>query len=314
MGRENGSSEEGFILSGFSDRPLLEMAISVFVFFFYLLALLGNSIIILVSGLDSHLHTPMYFFLANLSLMDLFYTTSNIPQILLNVWGPEKTISFLGCMLQFYFAFSLGASESILLAIMAFDRFIAVCRPLYYPSIMHFMLYLRLVTLSWVVGFGVALLLFLLIVRLPRCGHRWLDNFFCEMPGLIGIACGDITSTKFTIYVLFVILVISPLTLILVSYGFITWAVLRIKSTARWGKAFNTCVSHMTVVTLYYGPILFRYSQPGNSDSGDQGKFLTLFYTVVTPTLNPLIYTLRNKDVKGALRRLVQKKHCSKQT
>nr|XP_027777596.2 putative olfactory receptor 2W6 [Marmota flaviventris] len=306
METSNGSFRTDFILLGFSDQPQLESIISVVVFIFYIVTLVGNTTIILVSYLDTQLHTPMYFFLSNLSFLDLCYTTSIIPQMLANLWGPKKSITYGGCVLQFFFALDLGATECLLLAVMAYDRYAAVCQPLHYTVIMHPELCQKLVLTSWFGGLGSALILCSLTMKLPRCGHREVDNFFCEMPALIKMACVYSKVIEIVVFTLGVIFLLVPLSLILISYGVIIRAVMTIKLAAGWKKILNTCGSHLTVVTLFYGTLIYMYMKPQNSTSREQGKFFTLFYTVITPSLNPLIYTLRNKDVKSAVKRILQ--------
>ncbi|XP_032703731.1 putative olfactory receptor 2W6 [Lontra canadensis] len=305
MDTNNGSSTTDFILLGFSDRPQLEPIISGVVFIFYIVTLVGNTTIILVSYLDTQLHTPMYFFLSNLSFLDLCYTTSIIPQMLVNLWGPTRSITYGGCVLQFFFALDLGATECLLLAVMAYDRYAAVCQPLHYTVIMHPQLCQNMVLTTWLGGLGSALILCSLTLKLPRCGHREVDNFFCEMPALIKMACFYSKVIEVILFALGVIFLLVPLSLILISYAVITQTVVRIKSAARWSKVLNTCGSHLTVVTLFYGTAIYMYMKPQNSTSQDEGKFFTLFYTIITPTLNPLIYTLRNKDVKRAVKRIL---------
>ncbi|XP_012386685.4 olfactory receptor 2W3-like [Dasypus novemcinctus] len=304
----NQSCQDQFILLGFSDRPRLEQILFVFVLIFYLVALMGNIIITLVSCLDPCLHTPMYFFLTNLSLLDICFTTSSIPQLLFNLGGPDKTISYTGCAIQLFVFLGLGTAECILLAAMAYDRFTAICKPLHYSVIMHPQLCWTLVSVAWGIGLINTLVMSPVVMQLPRCGRCRVKHFLCELPALIKIACVDTVAVESTVFILSVILVLVPLSLILTSYSYIALAVLRIKSAAGRRKAFNTCGSHLTVVSLFYGNIIYIYMQPGNNSSQDQGKFLTLFYSLVTPMLNPAIYTLRNKDVKGALKRLVSRK------
>ncbi|OBS71749.1 hypothetical protein A6R68_13674, partial [Neotoma lepida] len=259
--------------------------------------------IILLSALDSRLHTPMYFFLANLSFLDMCFTTGSIPQMLYNLWGPDKTISYVGCAIQLYFVLALGGVECVLLAVMAYDRYAAVCKPLHYTVIMHPRLCGQLASVAWLSGFGNSLIMAPQTLMLPRCGHRRVDHFLCEMPALIGMACVDTMALEALAFALAIFIILAPLILILISYGYIARAVLRIKSAAGRKKAFNTCSSHLIVVSLFYGTIIYMYLQPANTYSQDQGKFLTLFYTIVTPSVNPLIYTLRNKDVKEAIKK-----------
>uniref|UniRef100_A0A286XG24 Olfactory receptor n=1 Tax=Cavia porcellus TaxID=10141 RepID=A0A286XG24_CAVPO len=295
METSNGSLGTDFILLGFSNRPKLER----------------NSIIIIVSYLDPQLRTPMYFFLSNLSFLDLCYTTSIVPQMLINLWGTNKSITYAGCVLQFFFALDLGATECLLLAVMAYDRYAAVCQPLYYTVIMHPQLCQRMLLICWLGGLGSAVILCFLTLKLPRCGHREVDNFFCEMPALIKMACVHSKIIEYVVSALGVVFLLVPVSLILISYGVITQAVMRIKSSARWRKALNTCGSHLMVVTLFYGTLIYMYMKPQNAMSQEEGKFFTLFYTIVTPTLNPLIYTLRNKDVKAAVKRILWFKNYS---
>lgn len=304
----NQSCQEGFILLSFSDRPKLEQILFMFVLIFYLVTLVGNAVIILVSRLDPSLHIPMYFFLTNLSFLDLCFTTSSIPQLLFNLGSPDKTVSYVGCALQLFMFLGLGGTECVLLAVMAYDRFTAICKPLHYSVLMHPQLCWKLVSVAWGVGLLNSLVMSPVTMKLPRCGRCRVKHFLCEMPALIKIACVDTVAVESTVFILPVIIVLVPLSLILISYSYIALAVLRMKSAAGRRKAFNTCGSHLTVVSLFYGNIIYMYMQPGNNSSQDQGKFLTLFYNLVTPMLNPVIYTLRNKDVKGALKRLVSRK------
>nr|XP_002816627.2 LOW QUALITY PROTEIN: putative olfactory receptor 2W6 [Pongo abelii] len=305
MEKSNDSSAYGFILVGFSNHPKLEMALFIVNFILYSVAVLGNSTIILVCLLDSQLHTPMYFFLANLSFLDLCFSTSCIPQMLVNLWGPDKIISYACCVVQLFSFLSIGGIECIFLAVMAYDRYAAVCKPLYYLVIMHPQLCLGLVAAGWGSGLVNAIVMSPLTMTLSRCGHCQVKHFLCEMPALIKMACADARAVEMLAFAFAVLMVLLPLTLILVSYGYIAAAVLRIKSAAGRWKAFNTCSSHLTVVSLFYGSIIYMYMQPGNSSSQDQGKFFTLFYNLVTPMLNPLIYTLMNKEVKGALKKVL---------
>ncbi|XP_049743195.1 olfactory receptor 2W1-like [Elephas maximus indicus] len=306
MGQNNYSSLHGFILLGFSDHPKLEVVLSGVVTTFYLITLMGNIAIILASLLDSHLHTPMYFFLRNLSFLDLCFTTSIVPQMLVNLWGHDKTISYVGCVIQLYVYMWLGSIECLLLAVMSYDRFTAICKPLHYLVIMNPHLCLKMIIMVWAISLANSVVLCTLTLNLHRCGNNLLDHFLCELPAMVKIACVDTTAVEMSVFALGIVIVLTPLLLILISYGYIAQAVLRMKSIAGQRKAINTCGSHLTVVFIFYGTIIYMYLQPGNSASKDQGKFLTLFYTIITPSLNPLIYTLRNKDMKDALKKLIR--------
>ncbi|CAO2636360.1 Olfactory receptor 2J1 [Lemmus lemmus] len=302
----NKSHPEEFILLGFADRPWLELPLFIILLIFYLMTLTGNLFIIILSYLDSHLHTPMYYFLSNLSALDLCYTTSSVPQLLSNLWGPEKTISYAGCMLQLYFVLALGTTECVLLVVMSYDRYAAVCKPLHYSVLMNPHFCHLLAAASWVSGLTTSALHSSFTFWVPLCGHRKVDHFFCEVPALLRLSCVDIHANELTLMVMSAIFVVIPLILILSSYVNIGCAVLRIKSSEGRKKALGTCSSHLIVVSLFYGPAISMYLQPSSSITRDQPKFMALFYAVVTPTLNPFIYTLRNKDVKGALKKLLR--------
>uniref|UniRef100_A0A4W2E4X2 Olfactory receptor n=1 Tax=Bos indicus x Bos taurus TaxID=30522 RepID=A0A4W2E4X2_BOBOX len=307
MEQKNESSFAGFILLGFSDRLQLELILFVVLLIFYIFTLLGNTTIIALSYLDPRLHTPMYFFLSNLSFLDMCYTTSIVPQFLFNLSGADKSISFGGCVVQMYISLALGCTECILLGVMAFDRYAAVCRPLHYTVIMHPRLCALMASASWVTGFVNSLLQTVLIFLLPRCGRNKLAHFFCEIPPFLKLACVDTTMNVYVTFFGSVIILLTPVSLIMFSYGRIVRAVLRIKSTAGQRKAFGTCGSHLTVVSLFFGTAIYVYFQPSSSDSQDQDKFMSLFYTVIIPMTNPLIYTLRNRDVKGAMKKMLWK-------
>ncbi|XP_045423517.1 olfactory receptor 2G2-like [Lemur catta] len=303
----NNSALPGFILVGFSDRPQLELVLFGVILFLYLMTLLGNTTIILVSRLDSKLHTPMYFFLSHLSFLDLCVTSSIIPQLLVNLGGSDKSITYGGCVVQLYVSLALGSTECVLLAVMSYDRYVAVCRPLHYAFVMHPRLCHTLASTAWLSGMATTLVQSTLTLQLPFCGHRQVDHFFCEVPVLIKLACVDTTFNQAELFVASVLFLVLPLSLILISYGYIAQAILRIESVFGRRKAFGTCSSHLTVVIVFYGTIIFMYLQPAKSRSKDQGKFVSLFYTVVTPMFNPLIYTLRNKEVKAALKKILGK-------
>ncbi|XP_004622064.1 putative olfactory receptor 2W6 [Sorex araneus] len=307
----NGSYTTDFILLGFSDWPQVEYIISVLVLIFYVVILVGNTMIILVSHLDPKLHTPMYFFLSNLSFLDLCYTNSVIPQMLVNMWSPDKSISQVRCMLQAATALDLGCTECLLLAVMAYDRYAAVCQPLHYTVIMHPQLCHRMVLTAWLGAVGGSLCISLLTFSLPRCGHQEVDNFFCEILDLIKTACIYSKVLDVVVFAVSVVFLLVPLSAILVSYGVITRAVMRIKSATRWRKLLNTCGSHLTVVTLFYGTAMSMYMKPQRSTFQNEGKFIALVYIILIPSLNPLIYSLRNKDVKNAVRKILCVKNWS---
>ncbi|XP_005414010.1 PREDICTED: olfactory receptor 2B6-like [Chinchilla lanigera] len=301
----NTSHPEEFILLGFADRPWLELPLFIILLITYPIAMMGNIAIILVSKLDPHLHSPMYFFLTNLSFLDMCYTTSNVPQMLFNLGG-SKTIGYLGCVVQLYFFHIMGGTECLLLALMSFDRYVAICRPLHYTLIMNQRICLLLVSIVWLTGITYAVSEATVTLQLPLCGINELDHLVCEIPVLIKTACGEKEANELALSVVCIFMLAVPLCLILASYASIGHAIFKMKSSEGRKKAFGTCSSHLLVVFLFYGPAISMYLQPPSSISRDQPKFMALFYGVVTPTLNPFIYTLRNKDVKGGLGRLVR--------
>ncbi|XP_054985347.1 putative olfactory receptor 2B8 [Sorex araneus] len=309
MEEKNETSFSGFILLGFSDRPYLELILFVVLLILYIFTLLGNATIITLSYLDPNLHTPMYFFLSNLSFLDMCYVTSSVPQFLFNLSGTDKSISYAGCVTQLFVSLGLGCTECMLLAVMAFDRYAAVCRPLHYTVIMHPRLCSLMASASWIFGFTNSLVQTVLTFILPLCGRNKIDHFFCEIPALIKIACVDTRSTESEMFFASVVSLLIPVSLIMFSYGQIVRAILRIKSAAGKRKAFGTCGSHFIVVSLFYGTGIYAYLQPSNNYSQDKGKFTSLFYVIIIPMINPVIYTLRNKDVKGAMTKILWKIH-----
>nr|XP_056701681.1 olfactory receptor 2G3-like [Euleptes europaea] len=303
----NQSYQGEFILLGVADRPRLEMLLFAIILICYAMTLLGNTTIIVLSRLDPNLHTPMYFFLSNLSFLDLCFTTSLGPQMLVNFWRTRKAITYAACVGQLYISLALGSTECILLAVMAYDRYAAVCQPLHYTSIMSQSLCFKMAAVSWVSGFGNSLVQSVMTLRLPLCGQNQVDHFFCEVPAFLKLACVDTSVNEAVLFSASVLFLLVPLSLIIVSYGHITIAVLKIRSAEGRRKAFNTCASHLTVVSLFYGTAIFSYLQSPSNYSRDRGKMISLFYTYVTTMLNPLIYTLRNKDVHRALRKAMNR-------
>ncbi|XP_058381393.1 olfactory receptor 2H1-like [Diceros bicornis minor] len=304
----NKSFPAGFILLGFSEWPQLEMVLFWVVIFFYTMIVLGNLTIILLCCMDPHLHTPMYFFLSNLSFLELCFTTTTVPQMLFNLWGPDKSITYTGCVIQLCVFLCLGATEGILLVVMAFDRYVAICQPLRYKIIIHPSLCWKLVLMAWLSGLMESLIQSFITFQLPFCTHHHLDDFLCEVPALIRLACGDTSANECQMTISAVLFTIVPVGLILTSYGYIAQALGKIQSEEGRQKAIVTCSSHLIVVFMFYGTVAMVYTDPKNHFASNHGKFLTFFYTIVTPLLNPLIYTLRSKEVKDALQRLMRKR------
>ncbi|XP_032161712.1 olfactory receptor-like protein OLF3 [Mustela erminea] len=305
MGTGNQTWVREFILLGLSSD--WDTQISLFIFFLitYLVTVLGNFFIILLIRLDSRLHTPMYFFLTNLSLVDVSYATSVVPQMLAHFLAAHKAIPFVSCAAQLFFSLGLGGIEFVLLAVMAYDRYVAVCNPLRYSVIMHGGLCIRLAITSWVSGSVNSLIQTVITFQLPMCTNKYIDHISCELLAVVRLACVDTSSNEIAIMVSSIVLLMTPFCLVLLSYIQIISTILKIRSTEGRKKAFHTCASHLTVVVLCYGMAIFTYIQPRSSPSVLQEKLISLFYAVLTPMLNPMIYSVRNKEVKGAWQKLV---------
>ncbi|XP_074136641.1 olfactory receptor 13C3-like [Sminthopsis crassicaudata] len=293
-----------FILLGLSKHHNVEIVLFVLCLGIYLVILLGNSSLILLSFLDSNLHTPMYFFLSNLSFVDIVGTSSFVPLMLVNLLSVRKTISFSGCALQMYLTHALGGTECVLLAMMAYDRYVAICNPLRYTIIMKMRVCVQLAILSWIVGSVNSLLQTILALRLPFCGNNIIDHFYCEILAVLKLICVDISLNTFVMMVAVVLITIIPVLLIFISYMFILVTILRVNSVEGRKKAFSTCSAHLTVVIIFFGTLLFMYSKPKAKDS-DLDKLIALFYSAVTSMLNPIIYSLRNKEVKAAVKKVM---------
>ncbi|XP_027720562.1 olfactory receptor 2D2-like [Vombatus ursinus] len=301
----NHSSVTEFILLGFSSDPTSNRILFIIFLLLYLCSVLGNGLIIILICLDSHLHTPMYFFLSILSLLDMGYVTTTMPQMLVHLLSSSKLISFEGCWLQMYVFSDLGVTESILLAVMAYDHYVAICFPLHYMLILNWNLCVRLVVGTWVCGFFFSLLHTFFTMRLPFCGPNMVNHYFCEGPSVRSLGCMDTHLIEVVHLVLSIFLIVIPLSLILASYARITIAILKIKSTENLYKAFSTCVSHLTMITLYYVPGIFISMRPNSSYIPERDKRISVFYNVFTALLNPLVYSLRNKDIKAAFIKVV---------
>ncbi|XP_075815433.1 olfactory receptor 2G3-like [Microtus pennsylvanicus] len=294
-----------FVFLGLSSDPKIQLVLFFVFLFFYILSVVGNIIIITIIQIEPRLQTPMYFFLTNLSFLDICYTSTNVPQMLSNMVGSKKTIPFAGCATQMYFSLSFGMIECVLLGVMAYDRYVAICHPLHYTVIMDQSTCVQLAAISWASSFLSSMVINVLTLSLPYCGPNVLNHFFCEVPSVLRLACTDTSLTELVVFVFSIIIVFIPFLLIIVSYARILLSVLRMRSASGRHKALSTCASHLTVVTLFYGTAIFMYMRPQSKSSRAGGKVIAVFYTVVTPMLNPLIYSLRNQDVKGSLRRAI---------
>ncbi|XP_025146529.2 olfactory receptor-like protein OLF3 [Bubalus bubalis] len=305
MGANNQTWVREFILLGLSSDWATQVALFVLFSVTYLLTLLGNVLIVLLIRLDSRLHTPMYFFLTNLSLVDVSYATSIVPQMLVHFLAEHKGIPYVSCAAQLFFSLGLGGIEFVLLAVMAYDRYVAVCDPLRYSVIMHGGLCARLAVTSWVSGSVNSLVQTTITFQLPMCTNKYIDHISCEILAVVRLACVDTSSNEVAIMVSSIVLLMTPFCLVLLSYIRIISTILTIQSTEGRKKAFHTCASHLTVVVLCYGMTIFTYIQPNSSPSVLQEKLISVFYAILMPVLNPMIYSLRNKEVKGAWQKLL---------
>ncbi|XP_053217150.1 olfactory receptor-like protein OLF3 [Podarcis raffonei] len=307
MGQYNQTNVKEFVFMGFSRDRNLNLCLFVVFLSMYLVTLTGNTLIIVAIRIDPRLSTPMYFFLSNLSFLDICYTTSVVPQLLLHSLTSHKVISFSRCMAQLYISLSLGGIEFILLAAMAYDRYVAVCYPLHYMTIMSRRVYIQMAMASWMGGFLNALVQTVFTMHLQFCSFNTINHFACELLAVIKVACSNTFVNEIVIIVAGVIVLLIPCGVVLLSYVYIIRAILRIRSSEGRQRAFSTCTSHLTVVTLCYGTAIFAYMSPKANTSPNQDKMVSIFYAVVTPMLNPIIYSLRNKEVKGALSKAVRK-------
>ncbi|XP_008850724.1 olfactory receptor 11G2-like [Nannospalax galili] len=302
----NSSTITGFILLGFPCPRQGQILLFVLFSVVYLLTLMGNGSIICAVRWDQRLHTPMYILLANFSFLEIWYVTSTVPNMLANFLSDTKVISFSGCFLQFYFFFSLGSTECFFLAVMAFDRYLAICRPLHYPTLMTGRLCNILVTSCWVLGFLWFLVPIIIISQMSFCGSRIIDHFLCDPGPLLALACIRNPLIELTSSTLSSLLLFIPFIFIMASYALVLRAVLRVPSTAGRRKAFSTCGSHWAVVSLFYGSVMIMYVSPTSEHAAGMQKIITLFYSVVTPLINPVIYSLRNKDMKHTMKKLLK--------
>ncbi|XP_029435706.1 olfactory receptor 5V1-like [Rhinatrema bivittatum] len=303
--RRNQTSIAGFILLGFSDHPQLQVLIITLVFLIFLSALLGNVTFLTLMCADPRLHRPMYFFLSNLSCLDICYTLTTLPRMLGSLFMRDKSISFLACVVQLFLFMSFTVAEFVLLAVMAYDRYVAICNPFHYALIMSNRVCTLLAVSSWIIGFLGSAPLTGLTAQSSFCGSNEINHFFCDLTAMIKLTCGDIHSLEVTIFTEGVFLGINIFLLTLISYICIISTILKIHSTEGRRKTFSTCSSHLTVVILFYGILIFYYIRPQSMYLPDQDKLLSLLYTALIPMINPMIYSLRNKEIKNALRKII---------
>uniref|UniRef100_K7GBC9 Olfactory receptor n=1 Tax=Pelodiscus sinensis TaxID=13735 RepID=K7GBC9_PELSI len=294
-----------FILLGFPGSPYLQIFLFVLFLLMYTLTVLGNMAIILLVVTHRHLHTPMYFFLCNLSFLEIWYTTSSVPKALAVFLGKNKTISFTGCLLQMYFVFSFGCTEYFLLSVMAYDRYLAICYPLHYSTIMNSSLSAQLALGSWVFGFLAMSPLACLTSQLSFCGSA-INHFYCEIESWIVIACTDISTIELLGLTTSIIVILGSCVITLLSYIYIISTILKIPSAQGRQKAFSTCSSHLAVVLIWYGSTIFLFVKPERNFLLELTKTVNIINTIVTPLLNPFIYALRNKEMKEAMQNILR--------
>ncbi|KAM4626918.1 olfactory receptor 2D3-like [Discoglossus pictus] len=301
MGWKNDTMVSEFILLGLSSNPKIQVVLFFVFLIIYTIILTGNSLIVAVTVTDKGLQTPMYFFLTNLSLLDICYSTSIVPRMLRDLLSANKNISFIECIAQIYISLTFGESECIILAVMAYDRYVAICYPLHYTTIINRFVCIRIAAGTLLCGLLLPIAPVAVTVNVNLCGKNEINHFLCEIPGIISLGCGNIAILEFMVFISGVIVLMTPVTFIIISYFKIIQAILKIATGVGQKKAFYTCGSHIIVVTIFYGSCMATYMKPKSTHTSEIDKIVAVFYLIITPTLNPLIYTLRNKEVKTAL-------------
>ncbi|XP_034962375.1 olfactory receptor 5J3-like [Zootoca vivipara] len=304
----NNTLVNSFILTGLTDLPQLQITLFVIFCVVYSTTLVGNLGMILLIRSTSQLHTPMYFLLGNLSFLDICYSSSVTPKFLSNILKVKKEISFAGCFTQLFFYAAFGTTEGYLLAVMAYDRYVAICNPLLYLITMSQRKCMQLVGLSYAAGTINALVHTIAASRLSFCGPNIINNFYCEIPPILELACSDISLNEILLFVFVGFNIIITITIVLTSYTYILVTIIKVDSTKSRRKAFSTCTSHLMVVTIFYGSVSFMYTRPSSRQNHHLDKIASVFYIVVTPMLNPLIYSLRNQEVRIAFRKILGRK------
>ncbi|XP_003413463.2 olfactory receptor 7G3-like [Loxodonta africana] len=305
MKSENHTGVSGFLLLGLSEDPEVQPLLFGLFLSMYLVTMLGNLLIILAVISDYHLHTPMYFFLSNLSFVDICFTSTTVPKMLVNIQTENRAISYTGCLTQVYFFMVFICMDNLLLTVMAYDRFVAICHPLYYTVIMNPRLCGLLILLSFFISIMNALLQSLMVLHLSFCTDLEIPHFFCELAQILKLACSDTLINNIHVYLATSLLGVGSLSGIIFSYTRIVSSILRIPSTGGKYKAFSTCGSHLSVVSLFYGTCVGVYLSSAATLSSRKRAVASVTYAVVTPMMNPFIYSLRNRDMKGALRKLI---------
>ncbi|KAM4881382.1 olfactory receptor 6C6-like [Thomomys bottae] len=303
----NKSEEIVFILLGLTDDPQLQIVVFLFLLVNYVLSLMGNFVIILLTLLDPRLKTPMYFFLRNFAFFEICFTSVSIPRLLTSILTGDKTISYNGCATQFFFYFQLGVTEFYLLAVMSYDRYVAICKPLHYPVIMNTKVCHTLVFSCWLTGYLYNVPAIILALTLEFCASKNIDHFLCDISPVLQIACNAPHFFELMAFLLCLSTLLFTLSLVVLSYSFIIRTILKFPSAQQRKKAFSTCSSHMVVVSITYGSCIFMYLKTSSKDRVMFTKMIAVLYTSVAPLLNPFIYTLRNQQVKEAFKYLFQR-------
>ncbi|XP_060100486.1 olfactory receptor 5T7-like [Heteronotia binoei] len=301
MAGGNQTPVKEFILLGFSGIPRAHAFLFLVFFTIYLLSMIGNTTLITLIRLDSRLHSPMYYFLSHLSCLDVCNLSVTVPKILANLASQKSTISYKECMAQMFFLMTSTGTESILLAVMAYDRYAAICQPLHYNNLMSSQVYVSLAIFSWLGGILNSATHTALATNLSFCGANRIDHIFCDVPPLLKITCSDTYVNEMVIHIFSIFMAVGPFLLIVISYVYIVSAILRIRSNTSRRKAFSTCSSHVAVVIIHFGMANVNYNRPGADYSSEVNILVSTLYCIITPMLNPLIYSFRNKDVKNAL-------------
>ncbi|XP_028560071.2 olfactory receptor 5F1-like [Podarcis muralis] len=308
MERKNQTTLKEFIFLGLSDDPKLQSLLFAIGLMIYVITLTGNLTIIILIQADQHLHTPMYFLLSNLSFTEICYITTTVPKMLWDLLSKDKTISFAGCVIQMYFFLTTAATEGALLSVMAYDRYAAICHPLRYTLLMSQPILRWLLASSWTIGNINAIVNTSFIFSLNFCGSNKIMHFFCDIPPLLHLSCSDTSLAELVTFIISGSIMITTVSLIVLSYILIVSAVLKIHSAQGRIKTFSTCASHLTVVSIFYSTAIFTYMSPASSRSMEQERLISVLYTIITPFLNPLIYSFRNREMQVAFLNVLGKK------
>ncbi|NP_001000908.1 olfactory receptor Olr1565 [Rattus norvegicus] len=311
-GAGNYTFSSDFILLGLFSSSKTSLVFFSFTFFIFIMTITENTLMILLIHRDSRLHTPMYFLLSHLSFMDILHISNIVPKMIADFLSGSRTISFAGCGFQIFLSLTLLGGECLLLAAMSYDRYVAICHPLRYPVLMRDNSSGLLAAGSWLVGILNSIVHTALVLHLPFCNSRAIDHFFCEIPAMLKLSCIDTTHYERGVYVSGIVFLLIPFSMISITYVQILLTVFQMQSSGARQKSLSTCLFHMVVVIMYYGPFIFTYMRPRSYHTPGQDKFLAIFYTILTPTLNPIIYSFRNKDVLMAVKNIIQSNFLNK--